>query len=74
MLRRWLFTLETRPPLHTETTLSQLGVSDDQEPLTFTQHGDLFPICQEDIALYNLPREANGQIGQFSHYQQIAVK
>ena len=74
MLDRWLFTLEARPPLHTTTTFSQLGVSDSQDPLTFTQHGDLCPIREEDIALYHLPKEASGCIGQFSHYQLTAKK
>jgi hypothetical protein len=69
MLHRWLFTLESRPPLNTQTNFSQLGVSDDTHPLTFTQHGDLYPIGIEDIKLYNLPPDANGSIGQFSHYQ-----
>ena len=71
MLNRWLFTLDSRPPLHTPTSFSKLGVKDDDEPLTFTQHGDLYPICDKDIALYNLPSEANGHIGQFILYQPL---
>ena len=71
MLNRWLFTLDSRPPLNIPTSFSKLGVKDDDEPLTFTQHGDLCPICSEDIALYNLPAEAHGHIGQFIHYQTL---
>ena len=69
MLHRWLFTLESRPPLHTTTTLRQLGVGDDNKPLTFTHYGDLHPIQREEIERYNLPADAKGHIGQFSHYE-----
>ena len=68
-MRRWLFTFEEQPPLKRLITFQQLGISNDTTPVTFTHRGDIQQIKVIDVLNYCLPAEANGKVGQFSHYE-----
>ena len=63
------FTFDGQPPLKRLVTFQQLGVSNDTTPVKFTHRGDLQQIEMADVVHYNLPPDANGKVGQFSHYE-----